>query len=261
MKTTNNTKYIKQEKNTFIYSEQFFPKSKLYLFQMVKKEFIKNMNDFFVLNDSFQDITEPKKIKLPELEKKIIYNRFKELSEGMGIGQIERYENTIELDIVKAYYYTAYILGFIGKDFFLKCLELPKYIRLALIGSIATNKLIYNYEKGELIGGVENENNPELRKAWFKIVHYVDECLFDFYKLSGENFLLYWVDAIILKKHPEIEMDLRIIENKYNLKFEHKNLDWVEIVKTTENNYQFLVKESDKNKPKLFNCSKKLYLK
>lgn len=247
MKTTNQTKYIKYDKTTFVYAEQFFPKGKLYLFNKIKKEFYKNLD--------------AKKMIIPDCEKKIMYNKFADMSEEIQMGETLQYDDVDELDIVKAYYNTAFVLGYISEEFYEECLQLPKYIRLALIGSIATNKLIYTFVDGKLEGEIESVCDPLLRKVWFHIVNYVDNCIYDFYKLSGKNFLLFWVDAIFIKRHSEIEMDLAIIENKYKLKFENKKIEWAKIYRVAEHETTFYLKEEGKDKPKVFYSTNKVNMK
>lgn len=263
MKTTNATKYIttknkimgKDSSLTYLYAENFFPRKYLHLFQKIKKEVSLNIERY--------------EIKIPDFEKKIIYNKFKDMSGELAVGEYIKYNDVLELDIVKAYYNAAFILGYISEPFYNECLKLPKFIRLALIGSIATNKLIYNYEKGQLKGDVETDFNKDLRRAWFHIVHYVDECLFDFYKLSGKNFLLYWVDAICLQKYPDMNEDTNIIETKYGLKFEPKQLAYVEIQREADCKFTFWLGEIvGKNKKypegvkrKIFQFTKKVQTK
>ena len=59
--------------------------------------------------------------------------------------------NVIEMDITKAYYQMAYNLGYLSKKFFEMTLTLPKIIRLRLLGSIATKRIIETYKDGKVI--------------------------------------------------------------------------------------------------------------
>jgi len=258
LKATNNTKYIVTKRQSYknpekeandkiyMYSDQHFPKKYLHLFQKVKKE---------VLNCVELNYTQKDKA-IPDLYKKSLYNQFKDMYGELAKGEIINITDTIELDVTKAYYNTAFVLGFITKGFYDFCIGLPKYMRLALIGSIATKKIIYEYQDGEVeyfFVGSDDEKEQKtielLRRVWFNIVNYVDNCLFEFSKLAADNFILYWVDGIYLKKYPELNLHFKIITNKYKLNFDEEKTENVQITRYHKDKYEFkIILENGKEK-------------
>lgn len=107
-----------------------------------------------------------------------------------------------EFDITKAYYACAHYLGYMGDEMYHQCISLPKKIRLRFIGSIATFKRHY-LRSGFDITGYSAETNPILRKVWFHIVKHVDDCMQEFLQLAGDNFIMYYVDGIYVKKYKQ----------------------------------------------------------
>lgn len=227
-----------------IYSSYKVPLKYLHLFSEVKKEVLKNVEnkDLFINNDIDN--------------KKILFNYFKKHKKQVEIGEYLEFENVIELDIVKAYYNAAFLLGFIGEDFYKKCLELPKTIRLMLLGSIASVIVTEHYVKGELVSREKKENSL-LRKIWFNICEYVDNCLFEFSELVHENFLFYYVDGIFLKYDKESEDLIKtsqfFCELKYKLKFKIEHLEKIKIYNYSEKCTKIEVfRKKDKGKPTVF---------
>lgn len=137
--------------------------------------------------------------------------------------------NIREFDISKAYYNCAYQLGYIGEEMYKKCIDLPKHIRLRFMGSIATFKRHYA-KSGWTIEGYFAEKNPLLRRVWFHIVKHVDDCLKEFKKAAGANFLLYYVDGIYVRRFNESGEEvnwqpiLDALQNKYGFVFNEKKV-------------------------------------
>ena len=236
LKTTTGSQYIelpvslsaleldsKAKGRRMIFSEQHFKKRDLHLFNAIKKEVTKNI--------------EGKTIPHHE---GALYNHFRKHFYALGSGEMMEFEDCIEFDINKAYYNVAYKLGYIGKEFYEKCLGLEKFTRLALIGSIATQKYVYHFEKGKC-EEYEINKDERLRRVWFHIVSVVDDCLFAFAKLAGDNFLMYWVDGIYLQKYKSMNIDLQIIESKYGVEFSKVDIDKIEIVKESEHSSRLIV--------------------
>jgi hypothetical protein len=141
-------------------------------------------------------------VELPELDQKNInYTRIADWVEnekhGAHLGDIVCY------DINMAYYQCALILGFITKEFYERCLNLPKPVRLRLIGSIATKKRRYTYVGGKMTTEPEIIEIKKLRDVWHHIVNHVGQCMEEIAKVAGNKFLMYWVDGIYLRGKKE----------------------------------------------------------
>ena len=186
----------------YLYSDSHFNKKYLHLFQKLKKEVTQNI--------------ERKNMIVPAYEKSK-YFHYKEF-EPIGLGETLEFENCMELDINKAYYITLFNLGYISRTFYNLCIDLPKQIRLALIGTLATTRSILFYESGK-ISDYEIKVDKLLRKVFFQVVKTVDECLYSFSYLAGEHFIFYWVDGIYLTPYKDLERHLKFIENKFKMPF------------------------------------------
>lgn len=192
----------------------------------------KEMNLFAEIRKEVRFNIEQKNLKLPDYTAKDIgyYLYSNAMHEAQKTGRVE-FDDVMEFDIVKAYYTAAYNLGYISREFFLACIELPKTTRLRLIGSIATLKTIFVYKEGKLSGDPIQKYDPDLRKAWFHICKYVDECMRQLRRLLGEDFLFYWVDGLYCKSTDKIDDYLLWVRLKYNLDFEYKPVDRVVVEK------------------------------
>ena len=215
--STSNSTTLEFDYSKYLYSDSHFSKKYLHYFQKIKKEVLKNI--------------EQKKIIVPKYEKSK-YFHFKEFT-NIEMGEVLEFKNCYELDINKAYYVALYNLGYISKDFYNICVELPKKIRLALVGTLATTKSILFYENG-VIKDHEIIKNDKLKNVFFHCVKIVDECLYNFSYLAKEHFIFYWVDGIYLKPYKDLKRHLKFIENKYKMQFSTDLKERVLIVKTSK---------------------------
>lgn len=175
----------------FIYAEGMKVSVKeLILQKKLKKEIIENTKD--------------KKIKFHN--KKIYFNEFDSSLRYMveTTGDCLDIKNVIEMDITKAYYQVAFNLGYISKKFFEVTLKLPKHIRLRLLGSIATKKIIETFENGESVSFKIIED-LQMRDIWFSICYEVGRVMKECSKAIQEYFIFYWVDGIYFQRHPKFE--------------------------------------------------------
>jgi hypothetical protein len=229
VKTTNTTQlYFYNTKELYTY-DRISPKY-LHLFAEIKNHVLKNIEGR----------------NIPNYEAERQYFRFSKIPANNGKDRAELF-NLYEFDINKAYYFAAKNLGFISEAFFNKYINLPKSIRLKLIGSIATQKHTYKYEKGDLID-YTIENNPELRKVWFMIVNEVNNALFHFSERIGESFLFYWVDGIYCKKHDYIEEILEELDQVFKFEFKKINIDKMTIERGKNNLDKITIQTEDKRK-------------
>ena len=151
----------------------------------------------------------------------------------ISAGEVLCFENVYAIDITKAYYYCAYNHGLLSESFFKRTLSIPKFMRLRLLGSIATLKHIYNYNSdGELIK-VDTKYNKLNRKIWEFIVNEIDTVIQKCGDALQKQFLFYWVDGIFFKErnyHEKLSQNLvaHLLE-KNNYKYTIKKLDKIEL--------------------------------
>ena len=150
-------------------------------------------------------------------------------------GDYTEIPNIIEMDITKAYYQMTYNLGYISEKTYNELLGLPKYIRLRLLGSIATRKVIekYNGDKNIDIRVVEN---LRLREVWNRICYEVGKVMKECSESIQDYFVFYWVDGIYFQQHPDynIENDpcrqiIKSIFEKNKLKFSINQLEKISL--------------------------------
>jgi len=221
VKMTSNSTEVNYNGMKFLYSLTEFQKRHLGLFQKMKSRVTKSIKE--------------KGIIVPTIQHAKYFDcaQFKPLERGEHF----TYNNVLELDINKAYYRVLYNLGYIEEDFYNECINLPKKIRLALVGSLATQKSIFNYVNGEIVepeDGIYITKNEVLRNVFFQLVSEVDEALTVFQKLAAENFIFYWVDGIYLKEYPNLNFDKKVLENKYNIEFSIEDINRVVVYNRDE---------------------------
>ena len=110
-------------------------------------------------------------------------------------GEFVEFPNILEMDITKAYYKMARNLDYISEEIYHICLKLPKHIRLRLIGSIATHKVVEKYENKEL-KDIQIIEDLELRDIWFHICYEVGKVMEECAEAIQDYFIFYWVDGI-----------------------------------------------------------------
>ena len=229
--TTTSTRIIitENEKRVYCGESTFLSKREMIL----QRQLVKNINN----NTEGENI-----IKNPK--NKVKYFRFDDSVRRMSeyLGEIVSIKNVLEMDIVKAYYQVAHNLGYIDEDFYKKTLKLPKYIRLRLLGSIATRKIIEDFEGDQLIS-VKTKTNEKMRNIWFNICLKLDEIIIECEDAIRDYFLFYWVDGIYFKKDEKINDDflqpsvqiIKHIFESHNLEYTSKNIDELIIINKNNN--------------------------
>jgi hypothetical protein len=191
----------------------------------------------------------------------IDYYCFSDRLLDMELGEV--YPKVVEFDVNKAYYTTAYRMRLIDKDFYEKCIGLPKSIRLRLIGSLATQKRRIDYVNGKPMSYTPPKRDDVLRDAWFNIVDYVDSCLKEVAEMCGDRFLFYWVDGIYLEGEGKDFKDiLNVITQKYGLDFKEEGVEQMTMELDSMGNqfvgvYKTALKHSTKRKYKPFYIKKR----
>jgi len=200
----------------------YMSKKEMILQRKLKKEIENNTKD--------QDITfsSDKKIHFFEFDSSLKY--MVETS-----GDCIDIENILEMDITKAYYQMAYNLGYISKKFFEVTLKLPKHIRLRLLGSIATKRIIEKWENGKVVE-MKIVEDLRMRDIWFHICYNVGKVMKECSEAIQDYFVFYWVDGIYFQQHPHFNKEndptkqiIQKIFQKNNLKFTINELEKISL--------------------------------
>jgi hypothetical protein len=221
---TNRTCTIEINDIKYIYTETILKPKYFGLMAEIKKEFLANQDELKI----------EKKLSPLDIQYVDFSESLKNMVDSQGL--YFETENVVCMDITKAYYYTAFNLKLISKEFFTKCMKLPKHIRLMLVGSVATSKRIFDYENGKLLD-VQIKEDEFLRQAWFKICDVVAQCMADIKNCIGTDFLFYWVDGIFFK--PNGGENLRIssiLMEHYKYKFTLEYCNKIEIINNGSGN-------------------------
>lgn len=181
---TNRTTKIVVENETWLYGGKDYTNKEFNLIKKLKKEIHENII--------------AKNLVVPELtQNDVTYYEYSDRVKALESNST--FIDMDEYDISKAYYETAYYIGYMSKEMYDQCITLPKHIRLRFIGMIATFKRSY-----KKIGWQIVDYNPIkddlLRRVWFHICKHVDDCMKEFKSMVGDKFLLYYVDGIYVKK-------------------------------------------------------------
>ena len=131
-----------KQKRVFSNTHRFLSKREMMLQKQLLKEIKNNTENMEILKNQ-KNTTNYFKFD----------NSIRQMSDMLG--EIVSINNICEMDVVKAYYKIAYNLNYISKEFYEKTLKLPKYIRLRLLGSIATRKIVETYEGEKLMKCIE----------------------------------------------------------------------------------------------------------
>lgn len=246
--TTNSTKQLVRRRKDgksikYMYSDSFYKFKELNMFRDLKKEVHKNIAGL--------------KLDVPDYKASDVkYFQYSNTVRSVKKGDTLTLSKCLELDITMAYYKTANRLGYISEEFYEKCRSLPKLQRLRLIGSIATNKTVYQYRGGKLID-VRSEKDDVLRRVWFHICYYVDQCMQEFAFILGNKFLFYWVDGIYVTGGWALPAQLVYSSMEYDFDFKPKRIDKIVISCSDDNDVMMHIHKEDKTiKP--FNVKKDL---
>lgn len=112
------------------------------------------------------------------------------------------FENVREMDISAAYITGAYKMNMINKDNFNKLLNGSKAARIKILGALATQKVVYYYQGGNLIDTIPVPPDPLNRNVWFNICKFIDEIINRAYILLDREGLFYYVDNIYFYDKP-----------------------------------------------------------
>lgn len=216
VKTTSSSTIIeysdKYGKCKRIFCDGLFMSIKEMILQKKLKKHIKNRNNEKDINYKNQRIS---------------YNRFDRSLNYLleTSGDYLEFPNILEMDMTKAYYKMARNLDYISEEIYQICLKVPKHIRLRLIGSIATHKIIEKYENKKL-KNIQITEDEELREIWFHICYEVGKVMEECAEAIQDYFIFYWVDGIYFQRDKRFstknDPSQQIIQNI----FQKSNLDF-----------------------------------
>lgn len=103
-----------------------------------------------------------------------------------------------EYDCTKAYIESAFVLGYLSEKMYQELVDSDKSMRLRILGAIATQKDRFVFRDGK-----EVSNNPVknelMRRVWFHICKYLDNCMWQFKKALGDDFLFIGLMVLFLR--------------------------------------------------------------
>ncbi len=227
LSTTTNSSIIvyadKYHKYKVVFSDGvYMSKKEMILQRQLKKEIEKNTKG--------QDISfsKNKKIHFFEFDSSLKY-----MVETAG--DCIDINNILEMDITKAYYQMAFNLGYLSEKFFKMTLTLPKPIRLRLLGSIATKRIVEKWQNGKVVE-MKIVEDLRMRDIWFEICYNVGKVMKECSNAIQDYFVFYWVDGIYFQKHPKFNNEndptkqiIQKIFEKNNLKFSINQLEKISL--------------------------------
>ena len=200
----------------------YMSKKEMILQRQLKKEIEKNTKD--------------QEIKFSS-EKKINFFEFDSSLKYMveTAGDCVDINNVLEMDITKAYYQMAFNLGYLSKKFFEMTLTLPKIIRLRLLGSIATKRIVETFKNGKVVE-MKIVEDLRMRDIWFEICYNVGKVMKECSQAIQDFFIFYWVDGIYFQRHPKFSQKndptsqiIQKIFQKNNLKYTINQLEKISL--------------------------------
>ena len=119
------------------------------------------------------------------------------------------FENVVEIDLKNCYWETAYKLpptGLFSKEIYEKGLTVSKKSRLAAIGTCAKVTSVIEFD-GEKEVSLPDERSDKTEFLWHTICHKVGRIMIKAAKMAmkkktknnDDDFLMFWVDAIVVK--------------------------------------------------------------
>jgi hypothetical protein len=186
-------------------------------------KFIKSVRHYVVKNEVH---LEPKFQEQQYFAEDIHYIKVKKVI----LGKV--FKDVVEVDIDQAYWETAYQLGIINDDIYIKGRKgnISKKARLTALGSLAKKVYIHHYsgknsQGRTTLSHTSIERDPLLENLWFTICKRVSDVMHDVIDALGKDFIFYWVDGIYMKNTSDnIQKAMKIFhENGYNSKFKPIN--------------------------------------
>ena len=114
------------------------------------------------------------------------------------LGEIDRKSAAVEVDISKAYLTAAFKIGAICERTYDRLNACAKSTRLMVLGSLATKRVVSQYENGVKVSSVV-EQNQNMLEVWKWIVAEVDKTMREVSESLKDGFLYFWCDAAFVK--------------------------------------------------------------
>lgn len=212
LQETGSSQLIRHNNYRYFYSDKIVKRKYMYLFQDIRKHVTERLDDL--------------DIDLDVERLKPLYFKFRDVD--LEAGEVLEFRDVCQYDVNKAYYTIARNMGVISEEYYQKYLALPKFMRLILIGSLATRKTIRSYKGSEVIDHRVKEDDT-LRSVFKRIVVETDKILLQMSKALNDQFIYYWVDGITVKDTKKAQDIVRYYEAKNNLQFSYEKLKFVRL--------------------------------
>jgi len=210
----------------------------------------KGYNDFSVLKFRSKILSDIKHFELknrpPKTIDKQTINYF-DLGKYVNKGGNLNIEKCFCIDISGAYPTTFKNKNYITEKTFNELSEVNKIVRLKACGSIATEKIIYNFRRGVCI---ESElKKSEYANYFFDVVKTVSKCMGRIAQSLNKDFLFYWVDGIFFNGEGNIKQVCQLLDS-YSYKYKIETVESMKIIKEKRHLFIDLIKDGKK---KIFN--------
>lgn len=189
---TNCTTRIETETDVVVFSERFIGPGLLKLIVMTRAEVKRN----YVADQIIQCQAAP---------------------EYSQLGNFEKKSAAVEVDISKAYLTAALKIGAISKFTHDRLHGCAKQTRLMVLGSLATRKVVSQYEDGKRVSQ-EHVQDQECAQVWRWIVAEVDQTMRQVAKELKKGFLYYWFDAAFVTTGSVKQAEQAMAERGYGSK-------------------------------------------
>lgn len=168
-----------------------------------------------------------------------------------------RLDKVINLDISAAYANTLRSERLICRETYDLLMRIPKRQRLAAVGMIAYNRLIFHYKDGACVE-IEREAGP-FRNIFFYLISKVQEIMIELADIAGPAYIFHWVDGIFLhsgvperildrmekyvkdqgqESYQELATDFHLVKRGHVLEIEFNKLGERKEYKFTDEHYQ-----------------------
>ena len=217
-----------------MFTHKTFKKSE---YTMDELKFIKSVRSYIKRNEIYL---------LPHFQDNQVFPEDVHYVKVARVPMFKKFDNVCEVDIDQAYWETAYQLGIISDDIYVKGAKgnISKKARLTALGSLAKKKYNYIFKGDKLLDTIV-EKDPLLENLWFTICKRVSDVMHQvIVELNGE-FIFYWVDGIYFKNTKEnVAIAMQVfIENGYQSKFKKVNQIYFHEKGFTVNDYGDIKRE------------------
>jgi hypothetical protein len=146
----------------------------------------------------------------------------------------KKYYDVVEFDLVKAYWVSAYKLGILPEDLYKEGLKngYSKIEILACLGNFAKVKKSRGFNGQEYSKSKTIEDSSNTRFLWNAISYETDRCMVECANELGNDFILYWTDAVFFR---DVAYNRELVANvmaKHGFEFKIKEIEYVKYDKS-----------------------------